>query len=201
MEKIRSFYILKKIFNYLYNKIKFSIIVHNKKLQKKLGLKINDYITFSGRYLEKLNNKVIEYNSYNHLKIYEGDYSNGKRNGKGIEYNEKNEIIFEGIYLDGKKWEGIGKEYDEDTGKLIFKCEYSNGIINGEAEEYDKYNGDLLFSGKYFNDKRNGKGEEYKYIIKENNDHYYHSYSYLRKSKITIFSGEYLNGERKEGKE
>ena len=69
MEKIRSIFILKKIFNNLDNKIKFSIIVHNKKLQKKLEIKINSFMIFSGKYLKNEDNKVIEYNSYNNKKI------------------------------------------------------------------------------------------------------------------------------------
>ena len=196
--KISSSFILKKIFNFLDNKIKYNTVVHNKKLQKKLGLNLIDFRIFSGRYKIEEDGKTIEYNSYNNQIIFKGQYSNGKRNGLGIEYNEEGKVIFEGEYLNGKKWKGISKEYDEDTSELIFEYEYLNGVINGKGNEYDKYNGDLLFSGNYLNGKRNGYGEEYKYIPFLNSDYSYHS---KNTEKITIFSGEYLNGERKEGKE
>ena len=94
------------------------------------------------------------------------------------------------------------KKYDEDTENLIFEYELLNGIITGEGKEYDKINGGLLFSGNYSNGKRNGKGEVYKYIPGKNNSHNYNYYSPNTGIKqISIFSGEYLNGERKEGKE
>ena len=63
---------------------------------------------------------------------------------------------------------------------------------------------DLLFSGRYLNGKRNGKGEEYKSIPCEQSSYRpsYFSYSSKNNSKnIIIFSGEYSNGERKEGNE
>ena len=158
LENIHSSFILKKIFTFLDNKIKFNTIVHNKNLQIKLGLNLIDYIRFSGRYKKEKERIILEYNSYNNQIIFKGQYSKGKRNGSGIEYNENGEVIFEGEYLNGKKCEGVFKEYDEDTGKLIFEYEYLNGIIQGEVKEYDKYNGKLLFSGKYMNGKRNGYG-------------------------------------------
>ena len=96
----------------------------------------------------------------------------------GKEYNDEGELIFEGEYFDGKKYNGYGKEYDEDTGKLIFECNYLDG-------------------------KRNGLGQEYVYIPcdKRENEYLFFSDSYNKNSKrITIFSGEYLNGERINGK-
>ena len=198
--KIRSSFILKKIFNILDNKIKYNTVAHNKKLQIKLGLNLIDFRIFSGRYKIEEDGKTIEYNSYNNQIIFKGQYSKGKRNGSGIEYNENGEVIFEGEYLNGKKWEGVFKEYDEDTGKLIFEYEYLNGIINGEVKEYDKYNGKLLFSGKYMNGKRNGYGIEYKYIPFDKSNYSYYSYYSDKFKLITIFSGEYLNGEIKKEK-
>ena len=41
----------------------------------------------------------------NGIKIFEGEFLNGKRNGEGKEYNWKGELIFEGEYLNGKKME------------------------------------------------------------------------------------------------
>ena len=86
-QKIRSTFILKKIFNYVDNKIKFNTIVHNKNLQKKLGLNLIDFRRFSGRYKEEKDGKTKEYNSYTCELIFEGEYSKGKRNGEGKEYN------------------------------------------------------------------------------------------------------------------
>ena len=52
------------------------------------------------------------------------------------------------------------------------------------------------------NGKRNGKGEEYKYIPCEKRDNFFKSQELNKNIKrITLFSGEYINGERKEGKE
>ena len=127
-----------------------------------------------------------------------GQYSNGKRNGNGKEYDEDGKLIFEGEYLDGKKWKGNANKYDEDTGKLILEYEYLKGKIEGKAKEYDKYNNDLLFSGNYINGKRNGQGVEYKSILfTESNNRY----SQIKSKLITIFSGEFFNGERIKGKE
>ena len=177
LKKIRSNFILKKIFDYMDTKRKLQSIFYYKKIQKKLGLNLIDFRRQSGRYLEKEDDEIIEYNCYNHQKLFEGHYSNGKRNGKGKEYDEDGSLIFEGEYLDGKKWKGHGKQYDEDTEKLIFEYEYFNGIITGEGKEYDRINGDLLFSGNYLNGKRNGKGEEYKYIPYTKKSYDYNSYS------------------------
>ena len=199
LKKVRSSYILNIIFNYMDNTRKLKTVVYNKKIQQKLGLNLIDYRRLSGRYKEEEDGKIIIYNSYNDWVLFEGQYSNGKRNGEGKEYNEDGKLIFEGEYLNGKKWTGKAKEYDEDTGKLILKCEYLNGKIDGKIKEYDKYNGDLLFSGKYSNGKRNGKGTEYKSILYEDSG-YLHS-SNIKSRRIKIFSGVYLNGKRKKGKE
>ena len=126
-KKIKSNFILKKIFSNLDNKRKFITIVYNKSLQRKFGLNTIDFRRISGRYKIEKDGKIKEYNSYNNKLIFEGQYSNGKGNGEGKEYNEDGKLIFEGEYLNGKKWTGKAKEYDEDTGKLILKCEYLNG--------------------------------------------------------------------------
>ena len=132
--KIKSIFILKKIFNYVDSHIKYRTIKYNKNFQAKFGLTLIDFKRFSGRYIIKEYDKIKEYNSYNNKLIFEGHYFNGKRNGKGKEYNEKGELMFEGEYLNGKKWKGTEKIYDKDTGNFIFQCEYLNGIIDGEAK-------------------------------------------------------------------
>ena len=103
----------------MYSKMKFNIILYNKRIQGKLGLYLIDFKRFSGRYKVEEKGVIKEYNSYNHNLIYMGQYSNGKRNGNGKEYDEDGKLIFEGEYLDGKKWKGNAIKYDEDTGKII----------------------------------------------------------------------------------
>ena len=49
------------------------------------------------------NGKVKEYNDWNGVLNFEGEYLNGKRNGKGKEYNYKNPFLYEGEYLNNKK--------------------------------------------------------------------------------------------------
>ena len=199
--KIKSTYILQNVFTYVDDSKKLKSIKYNKTIQKICGLSLVDYRRFSGRYIEVESDKIKEYNSYNNNLIFEGIYLNDKWK-EGKEYNEERNLIFEGEYLDGRKWNGVEKEYDEDSGKLIFECKLKNGERDGEGKEYDKFNGLLLFEGHYSNDKRNGQGREYKYIPRQEsrNDYYSSSYSSSYK-QITLFEGEYLNGERKEGKE
>ena len=77
---IKSPFIIKNIFSFLSEKQKLNILIYNKKIKKKLGININNYIKQSG-------------------KIYIG-----KRNGFGEEYLlNTNVLIFEGKYLNGKK--------------------------------------------------------------------------------------------------
>ena len=89
---------------------------------------MNDYRTFSGKYL-KYETIVKEYNKYDKL-IFECEYLNGKRwNGK--EYN-----INGIIELEINNGNGKGKEYNYD-GKLEFEGEYLNGKRTGKGKEYD----------------------------------------------------------------
>ena len=57
-----------------------------------------------------------------------------------------------------------------------------------------------MFEGKYLDGKRNGKGIEYKFIPERKKNHCYYL-SNIGCKEIKIFEGEYLNRERKEGKE
>ena len=212
MKKIKSSFILKKVFNNTNNKRKYNTIVYNKNLQKKLGLDLIDFRRFSGKYKIEKDGKTKIYNSYDNKLLFEGYYLNGKRNGEGEEYDDDGNLLFIGEYdgnllfigeyLEDKRWKGKEKIYNED-GKLIFEYQIINGIINGELKEYDKYNGELLFEGNYSNGKRNGKGKEYKSFPKEKSDYnnYYYYHPSSKYELITIFDGEYLNGERKQGKE
>ena len=83
LKKINSSFIFRKIFYYLDIKRKLNLIIHNNLIQKKVGLSLIDYRRASGKYIKKENEKIIEYNSYNHDILFEGYYSNGKRNGEG----------------------------------------------------------------------------------------------------------------------
>ena len=198
LRKIKSNFILKKVFIHLVIKKRLKVISYNKNIQKKLGLELVDFIRYSGKRKEEKNGKIFEYDNFHLNSLFEGVYLNGKRNGEGTEYNDNREIIFEGDYLQDKRWKGFEREYDEDTGKLIFKYELKNGKKEGKVEEYNKYTGDIIFSGHYLNGKRNGNGIEYKIPNEKGKYHYYSSRDDELKK---IFEGEYINGQRKKGKE
>ena len=119
LEKMKSNFLLKKVFNYLYEGIKLKIIKYNKNLQNKLNLSLTNYRRFSGRYIIKENNKIKIFNSSNNQLLFIGYHINGIRVGKGKEYNERGYLLFKGEYLKGKKWKGKEKVYDQETGKLI----------------------------------------------------------------------------------
>ena len=129
---IKSLYIIKKIFSFVYRKRILRLIKYNKSLQSKLSIDLDTYKDNALVY------RVIE------------------NNGQGKEYDkDKDELLFEGEYKN-KKRVGIGKEYDQ--GKLIFEGEYKNGIKNGHGKKYDK-NGKLIFEGQYLNEiEWEGKG-------------------------------------------
>ena len=82
IRRIKSSYIIKEVFSFLYEKQKLNMIIYNKRLQNILGVDIEDYKKISGKY-------VI-----------------GGKNGKRKEYDLKtNKLIFEGEYLNGKEME------------------------------------------------------------------------------------------------
>ena len=100
--KIKSSYLLKYIFTYVYEKKKLELVIYSKKMQNQLDINIIHYKFFSGKY------KIV------------------KKNGKGKEYNgSKDRLIFEGEYLNGKK-HGKGKEYDKNDDESYFVGEYLN---------------------------------------------------------------------------
>ena len=106
---IKSLYIIKIIFSFLYEKQKLYMILYSKELQKKLLINIEDYKKKSGKYkIGEKNGKGKEYILNTNILIFEGEYLNGRRNGKGKEYYENGNLKFEGEYLNGKIWNGIG---------------------------------------------------------------------------------------------
>ena len=66
--KVKSDYIIKKLFSYLNEKSKLNIIKYNKNLQNKIRIKLINYKVFKGIY--------IEYESKTKVKEYYGDTGN-----------------------------------------------------------------------------------------------------------------------------
>ena len=82
LKSIKSIYIFKYIFSFLYEKKKLNIIIFNKKFQKIFDINIDNYKAISGKI---------------HI---------GERNGIGKEFSlDSNILLFEGEYLNGKKME------------------------------------------------------------------------------------------------
>ena len=131
LKKTRS--LTTKIFSFIVEGKKLDLIKYSKYLQKKVDINLINYKLFKGKYvLYESNTKVKEYNCFNDILIFAGEYLKGKRSGLGIEY-----------YYDGK---------------ILFEGRYSNGKRNGKGKEY-YHNGTLKFEGEYLNNKRNGKGK------------------------------------------
>ena len=82
IKNVKSSFILNKIFSFLDISIKLQIIKYNKSYQKKLNIDIVDYIELSGRYIKYFSGKGIEMLLKKNIKIFEGEYLEGKRNGK-----------------------------------------------------------------------------------------------------------------------
>ena len=122
---------------------------------------------------------VKEYDTYNCVLLFEGEYLNGKKQGKGKEYHHNSGILkFEGEYINGFK-NGRGREFNY-FGKLTFDGEFLNDLKNGIGKEYNY--GALIFEGNYSNDLKEGYGKEYN-----------------TEGKI-LFEGEYLKGKKWNGK-
>ena len=96
--------------------------------------------------------------------------------------------LFSGKYIIYEE-NGIMKEFNGYDNIMLYEGGYLNGKRNGKGKEYDK-KGVLIYEGNYLNCKRNGKGREY----------YNYYFNDTLFSKI-IFEGEYLNGEKWNGKE
>ena len=197
MECFNSKYIIQKIFYFMNPKRIFKIAKYNKNLQNKLDLNINDFMEFSGRYIEYYEKgKGIEYESLFDKVIFEGEYLNGERK-KGKEYDNEGIVLYEGEFSNGKR-NGKGKEHYHKA-YLKFEGEYLNGERwNGNAEEYRDFHFKRpIFKGEYKNGKKwNGKGYDLDnnivYELKEGKGYVkeYNEYGLLS------FEGEYLNGEK-----
>ena len=65
-------------------KKKLKVVKYNKSLQKNIDINIINYKHFSGRYIIYESNGIgKEYEGYNDILLFEGEYLNGERNGKG----------------------------------------------------------------------------------------------------------------------
>ena len=84
INNIKSPYILQIILSYLKEKQNLSLINYNRELQKKLSIKIEDYMKASGKIkiIEK-NGKGKEYSLDSNIIRFEGEYSNRKRTRLG----------------------------------------------------------------------------------------------------------------------
>ena len=220
---INSVYILKNIFSVPGKMISLDIISHNKKMQNKLEITIEDYKKQSGKYIIKdkdpfdLLSKEDIYKAYSiegNVLLFEGKYVNGKKDGRGKEYYNDGKLKFYGDYLNGKRISG--RFYDKLENIFL-------EIDNKKVKELYK-NGATKFVGEYFNEKKwNGIGYDingYQVFkiaygigeVKEFFDdgklkfegHYYNGerngkgkrYDYEGE---VLFEGEYLNGERWNG--
>ena len=174
IKNIKSPYIFKKVFSFLCQITKLSLIAHNKKIQKVFQIDTESFRKISQRYrIIQNDGKGQEFLINTNYLIFEGEFKKGKKHGKGYEYYynknltldieyfnwEKTEktkngyfkgkLKFEGEYYEGKKINGKG--YD-NKGNLVLKIE------NEKGEEYYN-NNKLQFKGEYKNGKRwNGKG-------------------------------------------
>jgi len=186
LKNISSIYMTKKLLMLLPERKKLELIKYNKNLQLNLKINLIDFRRFSCRYIkiDKKDGKVKEYNSFNDILLYEGEYLNGKRNGQGKEYNIIGNIIFEGEYLNGKRWNGRGKEFN-DKNEITYIGGYINGKKGGKGTEYknefDKIQNSpidrVIFEGEYLNGEKNGHGKEYS-------------------GGDLVFEGEFINGQR-----
>ena len=87
IKKIKSAYIIKKVFSFLDEKTKLLLINYNKKIQKKLNIDIECFKKESQRYRIILENgKGQEFLINTNYLIFEGEYKNGKKHGIGYEY-------------------------------------------------------------------------------------------------------------------
>ena len=81
LKNVKSSYFTQLIFSDLNEGRKLKLLKHNKSLQKEMNINLINYKLFSGRYiLYESNRKGREYEGYNDLLRYEGEYLNGKKN-------------------------------------------------------------------------------------------------------------------------
>ena len=136
--------------------------------------------------------------------IFEGEYLNGKRwNIKGKKYNSKGELIFEVEYLNGKKWNIKGKNFNsiKEINNLDEKSNVNDFIININNQTHLVDGKGLIFEYVGSNT-LNNKFNDYNEIFEEYTILECSGFSIFGFPTLSIFEGEYLNGERNgKGKE
>ena len=98
LDNIKSSYFVKVIFSHIFEGKKLKLIKYNKTMQSKIDISLINYKIYSCAYIiYEENGKGKEYDSYNDILIFEGNFINGERNGYGKEYSRQtNKIKFEG---------------------------------------------------------------------------------------------------------
>ena len=222
LKNIRSKYCLIHIFSFMTKSRGLNIVVHNKSLQKKLGLTLDSYKNLNGVYLVKqkdlfsLDNIDYLYTINKNYVVFKGKYVNGKKEGKGTEFYFNRRKKFEGSYSKGIKVNGTA--YDK-FGNVIYTINDKN-----VTERY--IYGNPVFNGSYFNGKKwtgvgydingnvaykihCGKGFVKEFfndgILKfegeyENGERNGKGIRYDYENKEVLFEGEYFNGEKWNGK-
>ena len=96
IQKISSKIILKYVLKFLSNFQKLDLFKYNKSIQKEISLDLEDYKNESQkeRIVEK-DNFGKEYILGSKIKIFEGQFLNGKKHGKGKEYYNNGNLKFE----------------------------------------------------------------------------------------------------------
>ena len=123
---VKSQYIIKHIFSFLYENRKLCLIKYNKIIADKLGIDIEYYKEIIGKYkIAERNGKGKEYIFCTTKLIFKGEYKDGKKNGKGMEYYENGKLKFEGEYMNGKRWKGKGFNID---GQIILELNEGKGL-------------------------------------------------------------------------
>ena len=106
LRNIKSSFIIKRIFSFLYKRIKLNMIIYNKELQKICLIDIENYKQASGKYkIGGKNGKGKEYIINTDILIFEGEYLNGERNGKGKEYYKNGKLLIK--YITNQKYERV----------------------------------------------------------------------------------------------
>ncbi|CEM23450.1 unnamed protein product [Vitrella brassicaformis CCMP3155] len=92
------------------------------------------------------------------MKVYEGDWRDGKYHGKGVEYGLRRYgegEVYIGDFADDKR-HGEGEECD--TQGRVFKGMWSHGKRHGRGEEFDR-NGHVTYKGVWVDGQKKGPGE------------------------------------------
>ena len=156
IDKIKSIYIIKDIFNYIKdNKIELKLFIYSKHFQNKLNIK---YIEAKEKYLKNIGFNINEY-LYIEEKKYEKNILN-KRYNKFILENKINKKLFEDLIYENKQIKEINKENEtyinidsplfEIISKLShFEKNYTIYISQKNIDEYDLINEYIKFSSDF----------------------------------------------------